>query len=62
MKVTIQKAVNVPTPTRAHDTDASLDQYIPEGHGCPAALAPRTRPTWDQYQADRYGTPVVVIS
>lgn len=34
MKVTIQKAMNVPDPTRAHDTDAGLDLYVPEGQGC----------------------------
>ena len=33
MKVTLQKTANVPTPTRAHDTDAGLDLYIPEGQG-----------------------------
>ena len=33
MKVTIQKTANVPTPVRAHDTDAGLDLYIPEGQG-----------------------------
>lgn len=34
MKVTIQKTMNVPTPSRAHDTDAGLDLYVPEGQGC----------------------------
>lgn len=34
MKITIQKTMNVPDPTRAHDTDAGLDLYIPEGQGC----------------------------
>lgn len=34
MKVTIQKVMNVETPTRAHDTDAGLDLYVPEGQGC----------------------------
>lgn len=34
MKVTIQKTMNVQDPTRAHDTDAGLDLYIPEGQGC----------------------------
>lgn len=34
MKVTIQKTMNVPDPARAHDTDAGLDLYIPEGQGC----------------------------
>ena len=33
MKVTIQKTANVPAPVRAHDTDAGLDLYIPEGQG-----------------------------
>ena len=33
MKITIQKTANVPNPTRAHDTDAGLDLYIPEGQG-----------------------------
>lgn len=33
MKVTIQKTANVPDPTRAHDTDAGLDLYTPEGQG-----------------------------
>ena len=31
MKVTIQKVMNVKSPTRAHATDAGLDLYIPEG-------------------------------
>ncbi len=31
MKITIQKTMNVQDPTRAHDTDAGLDLYIPEG-------------------------------
>lgn len=34
MKVTIQKAMNVPDPVRAHDTDAGLDLHVPEGQGC----------------------------
>lgn len=34
MKVTIQKTTNVPDPVRAHDTDAGLDLYVPEGQGC----------------------------
>lgn len=41
MKITYQKTANVETPTRAHDTDAGLDLYVPEGQGClarPGAL------------------------
>ena len=34
MKVTIQKTMNVETPTRAHATDAGLDLYVPEGQTC----------------------------
>lgn len=34
MKITIQRTMNVPAPTRAHETDAGLDLYIPEGQGC----------------------------
>lgn len=34
MKVTIQKVLNVESPTRAHATDAGLDLYVPEGQGC----------------------------
>lgn len=34
MKVTIQKTMNVPDPVRAHDTDAGLDLYVPEGQTC----------------------------
>lgn len=34
MKVTIQKTMNVPDPTRAHNADAGLDLYIPEGQAC----------------------------
>lgn len=34
MKITIQKTMNVPTPVRAHETDAGLDLYVPEGQGC----------------------------
>lgn len=34
MKVTLQKTMNVPDPTRAHDTDAGLDLHVPEGQGC----------------------------
>lgn len=33
MKVAIQKTMNVPDPARAHDTDAGLDLYVPEGQG-----------------------------
>lgn len=33
MKVTLQKTASVLEPTRAHDTDAGLDLYIPEGQG-----------------------------
>lgn len=33
MKVTVQKTANVPDPVRAHDTDAGLDLYVPEGQG-----------------------------
>jgi len=34
MKVTIQKVMNVESPSRAHATDAGLDLYVPEGQGC----------------------------
>lgn len=34
MKITIQKTANVPDPVRAHDTDAGLDLYVPEGQTC----------------------------
>lgn len=34
MKVTVQKTANVQDPTRAHNTDAGLDLYVPEGQGC----------------------------
>ena len=34
MKITVQKTMNVQDPTRAHDTDAGLDLYVPEGQGC----------------------------
>lgn len=34
MKVTVQKTMNVTDPVRAHDTDAGLDLYVPEGQGC----------------------------
>lgn len=34
MKVTVQKTMNVQDPTRAHDTDAGLDLYVPDGQGC----------------------------
>ena len=34
MKITIQKTMNVADPVRAHDTDAGLDLYVPEGQGC----------------------------
>nr|DAT94025.1 MAG TPA: hypothetical protein [Caudoviricetes sp.] len=47
MKVTIQKTLNVPTPVRAHDTDAGK--------------AGR-RGVWDQCQADSNGTATAVIS
>ena len=33
MKITIQKTTNVQDPARAHDTDAGLDLYVPEGQG-----------------------------
>lgn len=34
MKVIIQRTMNVLSPTRAHDTDAGLDLYVPEGQSC----------------------------
>lgn len=34
MKITIQKTMNVPDPTRGHDTDAGLDLHVPEGQAC----------------------------
>lgn len=34
MEVTYQKTMNVPTPTRAHATDAGLDLYVPDGQSC----------------------------
>lgn len=34
MKVTYQKTMNVQDPVRAHDTDAGLDLYVPEGQAC----------------------------
>lgn len=34
MKVTIQKTMNVESPTRAHNSDAGLDLYVPEGQAC----------------------------
>lgn len=34
MKVTIQKTLDVESPTRAHATDAGLDLYVPEGRPC----------------------------
>lgn len=34
MKVTIQRTMNVESPTRAHATDAGLDLYVPEGQTC----------------------------
>lgn len=34
MKITAQKTANVADPVRAHDTDAGLDLYVPEGQGC----------------------------
>ena len=33
MRITCQKTKNVETPTRAHNTDAGLDLYVPEGQG-----------------------------
>ena len=33
MRITLQKTTNVADPVRAHDTDAGLDLYIPEGQG-----------------------------
>lgn len=33
MKITVQKTMNVTDPVRAHDTDAGLDLYVPEGQG-----------------------------
>ena len=34
MKITVQKTMNVQDPVRAHNTDAGLDLYVPEGQGC----------------------------
>jgi len=34
MEATYQKTMNVPSPSLAHDTDAGLDLYIPEGQTC----------------------------
>lgn len=34
MKIIIQKTMNVQDPVRAHDTDAGLDLYVPEGQAC----------------------------
>lgn len=34
MKVTIQKTMNVESPTRAYSSDAGLDLYVPEGQAC----------------------------
>ena len=34
MKITTQKTMNVPDPVRAHNTDAGLDLYVPEGQAC----------------------------
>lgn len=34
MELTYQKTMNVSSPTRAHDTDAGLDLYVPEGQSC----------------------------
>lgn len=34
MKITIQRTMNVEAPVRAHDTDAGLDLYVPEGQSC----------------------------
>ena len=33
MKVTIQKVMDVESPTRAHTADAGIDLYVPEGQG-----------------------------
>lgn len=33
MRITYQKTMNVESPARAHDTDAGLDLYVPEGQG-----------------------------
>lgn len=34
MKVVIQKVANVEAPAKAHNTDAGLDLYVPEGQTC----------------------------
>lgn len=34
MRITYQKTMNVESPARAHNTDAGLDLYIPEGQAC----------------------------
>ena len=34
MQLTYQKTMNVETPSRAHNTDAGLDLYVPEGQTC----------------------------
>nr|DAW02746.1 MAG TPA: dCTP deaminase dUTPase [Caudoviricetes sp.] len=34
MKIIVQKTMNVTDPVRAHDTDAGLDLYVPEGQTC----------------------------
>lgn len=34
MKVAIQKVMNVEAPAKAHNTDAGLDLYVPEGQAC----------------------------
>lgn len=34
MKITVQKSMNVTDPVRAHNADAGLDLYVPEGQGC----------------------------
>ena len=34
MKITVQKTMNVQDPTRAHNTDAGIDLYVPDGQGC----------------------------
>lgn len=34
MKITVQKTMNVQDPVRAHDADAGLDLYVPEGQTC----------------------------
>ena len=34
MRITVQKTMNTQDPTRAHDADAGLDLYVPDGQGC----------------------------